>query len=313
MGKNAGMGVEFLDIDSEALAIIRAFVDTQLRQTSDTAPAPREATVVRRFTPATPLDTVVALPDGPMTQIVVGGLGFDFDVRLVNSGLRALSECIRQTPRLIVAGVELPGMGGLELLRIARERSTLSAVPFVIVGTRFDETARLAAFRAGADDVISWPVTDAELAGAHRPDSPARGHIGRPRRPQGPAGRDPPGQPGQSLQPPRDGSQSGYLLVVRDAETALLGFRNGQIVRADVRAEVQGKEKIFYLLDWTDGRFEFVSQDVGTGDEIETTTSHLLIEHAQLRDEAAAGRPDRGRLWARTVGFGCRRGGGFMG
>jgi hypothetical protein len=39
------------------------------------------------------------------------------------------------------------------------------------------------------------------------------------------------------------------------------------------------------ILDWSEGSFELVPGEVSLVDEIGERTSHLLLTHAQLRDE----------------------------
>jgi DNA-binding response OmpR family regulator len=230
----------------------------------------------------------VAIADSQVARAVVSSLGPMLHTpRIVGTGLRALSECIRRTPELLVAGVDLPGMRGLDLLRVLRERSTLARVPVVLVGTQLTDEERLTAFRAGADEVILWPVAEAELSARvdrvlARADSQGFGDRRALR-----------GELAQVslaslLSLLEMEHKTGYLLLVRDDETALLGLRQGRVVKADVRpAELVGRHKVLHVLDWSEGRFEFVAQEVGAGDEVDMSSTHLLLEHARLVDERA--------------------------
>ncbi len=287
MKKKTGMGVEFLDIDSAALRRVREFVDA--RALPHDVPTAGRSTKPRRA----PVDAVIAIDDFAVAQAIVKALGDGFiEPRVVRDGMRALSESIRRTPSLIVAAADLSGMPGSDLLRVIRERSTLSAVPFVLIvpAQQLTEASRLTAFRAGVDDVVSWPVAGVELR-ARVERILARGAstgLGDRRALRGELRDVSIASLLGLLEMER---KSGYLLMVREGETALVGLREGHIVRADVRApDLVGRDKVFYVLDWTEGRFEFISQDVGTGDEVGTPTTHLLLEHARLRDEQRAGR-----------------------
>jgi DNA-binding response OmpR family regulator len=73
-----------------------------------------------------------------------------------NDGLRAFYE---RQPDLVVLDLELPDADGLDVLATMR---ALSDVPILAL-TDDEEEGRVAALRAGADDCLSKPPTDAEL------------------------------------------------------------------------------------------------------------------------------------------------------
>jgi DNA-binding response OmpR family regulator len=73
-----------------------------------------------------------------------------------NDGLRAFYE---RQPDLVLLDIDLPDADGLDVLATIR---ALSDVP-VIALTGSDERERIEALRAGADDCVSRPASDAEL------------------------------------------------------------------------------------------------------------------------------------------------------
>lgn len=73
---------------------------------------------------------------------------------------------------MVVLDLDLPGIGGLEVLRTVR---AWSAVPIVVVAAGADPGARVAAFDAGADDYVAKPLDVLELE--------ARIGVGLQRRP----------------------------------------------------------------------------------------------------------------------------------
>lgn len=71
----------------------------------------------------------------------------------------ALLAALDEMPmRVLVAGLELPGMSGLELLHALRERG--QAVPTILLAGESDVATAVGAIRAGAVDFIQKPVID---------------------------------------------------------------------------------------------------------------------------------------------------------
>ena len=58
-----------------------------------------------------------------------------------------------------------------------------------------------------------------------------------------------------------------------------------------LRVEIEGsttrgsRDRLFDLLDWQRGQFEFVQEEVTDADEIKTPVASLLLDHAQQKDE----------------------------
>ena len=94
-----------------------------------------------------------------LLSLVFGRAGHQ--VRAAENGRRALALLQEQTADLIVSDVRMPDIGGIELLRAARE---LSPDVAVVMMTAFAtvETAR-EAFKLGADDFIQKPFDVDEL------------------------------------------------------------------------------------------------------------------------------------------------------
>lgn len=71
----------------------------------------------------------------------------------------ALLEALDDTPlRVLVTGLELPGMSGLDLLHALRDRGR--QVPTILLATESDVATAVGAIRAGAVDFIQRPVID---------------------------------------------------------------------------------------------------------------------------------------------------------
>jgi two-component system OmpR family response regulator len=91
--------------------------------------------------------------------------------------------------------------------------------------------------------------------------------------------------------------RSGVVTLQRAGGSGLLHVRDGRVVRASVegaRLPRAGREAIFELLSWTDGRFElWPGGQEPVADEVGESTTHLLLEAARRADEAAGGAVER--------------------
>lgn len=81
--------------------------------------------------------------------------------------------------------------------------------------------------------------------------------------------------------------KSGVLAVRNDAGTLWLTINAGRPWRASMTDGLshEGKAAVYCALEWKEGRFEFLDTEVEGDADMQTTFTHLLMEHAQLSDE----------------------------
>jgi DNA-binding response OmpR family regulator len=84
--------------------------------------------------------------------------------------------------------------------------------------------------------------------------------------------------------------KTGILLLEREAGTARLYLRKGRVIRADTDppARLSGVAAVYETLTWPRGTFDFLVGDVGGIDEIQASTTFLLMEGTRRLDEANA-------------------------
>jgi two-component system cell cycle response regulator len=82
---------------------------------------------------------------------------------LAASGVECLALAAAQQPDLILLDLQLPDLPGHEVLRRLRADPATRDILVVVLTAMTDSAVRLAAFAAGADDVISKPAGDAVL------------------------------------------------------------------------------------------------------------------------------------------------------
>jgi DNA-binding response OmpR family regulator len=85
-------------------------------------------------------------------------------VEIVTRGDAALQMLLASPPDLVLLDLNLPGISGLELCRILRERPDTAKVPIIMLTARVGENDRVNGLDHGADDYITKPFSLRELA-----------------------------------------------------------------------------------------------------------------------------------------------------
>jgi len=76
------------------------------------------------------------------------------------TGERGIVEIGTRKPELVILDLGLPGMDDIEVIRKVRE---WSAVPIIVLSARSQESNKIAALDAGADDYLTKPFSIGEL------------------------------------------------------------------------------------------------------------------------------------------------------
>jgi len=93
-----------------------------------------------------------------MLGIVLTGAGYEVD--LVGRGDEVMPLFAVQNPDLILLDVMLPGLNGVEVCKLIREKSM---VPIVMLSAKGDKQDVVAGLEAGADDYMVKPFDPSEL------------------------------------------------------------------------------------------------------------------------------------------------------
>ena len=78
-------------------------------------------------------------------------------------GEQALKAIQRDKPHLVVLDLMLPGLSGIELCKIIRERSDTAKLPILMLTAKAGEADRVVGLEMGADDYLSKPFSPREL------------------------------------------------------------------------------------------------------------------------------------------------------
>ena len=75
------------------------------------------------------------------------------------SGLEAIERLSLEPFQLMVLDLNMPDIGGIEVIEFVRGQENLRQLPIVVVTTRGDETSREHALAAGASRFMTKPFT----------------------------------------------------------------------------------------------------------------------------------------------------------
>jgi response regulator RpfG family c-di-GMP phosphodiesterase len=190
---------------------------------------------------------------------------------------------------VILSDVNMPVMDGWQFIRMVRSRPSIASVPVVFLTTLGGESERLKGYQLGVDDYISKPFDSQELKlRVARILSRSR------KRPATSAGRNAlrgdlsQVSLGSVLSFIQVERRTGLMLVLAEDRIASLHIRQGDVVQTDLPPgydHLEGIDRVFELLEWPAGRFEFSAVDIAVPDTLRVPTSYILMEHARRQDE----------------------------
>jgi phosphate regulon transcriptional regulator PhoB len=86
-----------------------------------------------------------------------------FKVLEAEDGEQALKIVQRDKPHLLILDLMLPGLSGIELCRILRDRTDTAKLPILMLTAKAGETDRVLGLEMGADDYLTKPFSPREL------------------------------------------------------------------------------------------------------------------------------------------------------
>jgi CheY-like chemotaxis protein len=270
---------------------------------------------------------VLVIDDDPWSQQVITSqlVQSGFRVDCAADGWEGLILAGRARPDLVVTEVHLPTVDAWALAEDMRGRAAWADLPFIFMADESPGLRPGKGFRPSRDQLLTKPFTIIDLHGAVEralgERASAAGYAGStkiivevPSSPNRIADADTlemPPPPSASwempgLEPVLRGTLTWFglssLLMVMELErmsglvtlsgpvgSGRLAVREGRVVRARVDGDggAHGPHAIFQMLQWSKGNFEFLAGEVTGDDQIERSTSFLLMEGARLADERA--------------------------
>jgi DNA-binding response OmpR family regulator len=273
LGRFPGIGIEFLDPARPDESLFSDTLDRLLERHAQRQPADELRIVVA--------DPETRLLERLSTALDVAG----FAVATATNGMEALGACLSRAPDVVLVERDMPVVDGFHVLQELGRHAQLAGVPVMMMSADATDLVRLQAFQLGAMDFIPKPFTALEVILRAR-----RWARARQRDPERVVLR---GTLGELGLPPlltmfEQERKSGQLSVTRDHYVAWIDFVEGKIVRARSSELDAGSHPVLMsVLDWKDGYFELAAgTPLQAQPELEASVTHLLLEHARLRDEA---------------------------
>ena len=245
-----------------------------------------------------------------MAATILGQAGYLVNVAADAQG--GIASAVKAPPRVILTAVTLPAVDGKPWWERLRSIIDGRVIPFVFLTGAPAVATDIRGFAHGVDECLSKPfrVEDLErivrTVVARAPEMGESGPVtiaGQP----AVATHAGPGRPSQwhrpllalrgvlgeiglpSLLTMLDMERkSGILVIDGEPGTARFFLRKGRIMRAEVDhpAPLSGALAVYSTLGWDEGHFELLIGDIGGVDEIQASTTFLLMEGARRADES---------------------------
>jgi DNA-binding response OmpR family regulator len=272
LGRFPGMGVMFRDpvrpADQQFTEAVKRLIDRH-----------KSAHV------AAELRIVVADPQTRLLERLSTALGnAGFSVATATNGMEAIGACLSRTPDVVLVERDMPVVDGLHVLQEMGRHAELASVPVMMMSSDATDLVRLQALQLGAMDYIPKPFTVLEVilrarrwARASQRDTERvvlRGTLAELGLPS-------------LLTMLEQERKTGQLSVTREHFVAWIDVVEGRVVRArSTELDGDSHQSLMGVLDWKDGYFELAHTSANVTAELESSVTHLLLEHARLRDEA---------------------------
>lgn len=78
-------------------------------------------------------------------------------------GQLGLKEAVAKQPQLILLDLMLPGMSGLEICRMLRQKPETRHIPIIMLTAKGEESDKILGLELGADDYVTKPFSPKEL------------------------------------------------------------------------------------------------------------------------------------------------------
>lgn len=268
LGRVAGIGIAFQSAFSPMDHLFQIAIERLVRE---------------RRTSARPAGLHVVIADRSVRVLERMSCALDeagCSVAIATTGMEVLAACLRRTPDVVLVERDLPVMDGLRVIQEMLADPGLAMIPVIVTSEHPADID--VAFEAGAMDFIAKPFTAAEVVARARrlPHTQAvvadrvalRGSLTDLELP--------------ALLTMFEQQRKTGRLVLFGAQTAWIDVIDGRIVGAGTSGQAAPAHAVILsLLDWTHGSFELViTRPEETG--LAYPITHLLLEHARIRDEA---------------------------
>jgi PAS domain S-box-containing protein len=101
--------------------------------------------------------------DATLRELLASTLADEYVVDIAGDGEQALRCILKARPEVIVTDILMPGIDGIELVRMLRSAPGTETIPILLTSGQAPEDIRIAGFELGADAYLAKPYTVREL------------------------------------------------------------------------------------------------------------------------------------------------------
>lgn len=223
---------------------------------------------------------LLALTDGEEIRKLSGYLsGTGYEVTVALDGADTLEKAVLEPPSIIISGLELPSVSGEKVFKILRRNKPTSKIPFIFLS---DTIADLNGFRTGVDSFLSRPLDIHEVDARIRNALLQKDNIlGGSKVIEGTLVHM---SLADILQFLHMNKKEGELRVTNAAMHGVVHVKDGDVYNASLDG-VDREKALYRILQWDDGKFEFMPKNVSVKKNIRPSFSNLLMEGMRQIDE----------------------------
>ena len=128
-------------------------------ESQKSATAPKPSPIGSAYIDCVSAEQILVVDDDPaVTSLLRRGLTYEgYQVRVAESGVKALEAARDQPPSLVILDIMMPGLDGLEVCR--RLRAADSHLPILLLTARDSPSDQVHGLDTGADDYVTKPFT----------------------------------------------------------------------------------------------------------------------------------------------------------
>lgn len=243
------------------------------------------------------LRRILVVDDDPLVcELVSRALGDAYQITLAEHGKQALALLDDKEYDMMILDIIMPEMDGWETLRLVRAEPKTAFMPVMFLTGRGGHEEKVKGFRLGADDYLEKPFLGEELRlrvsrMLDRVDQMIRPDEGELTEDNGFQGSLKEFGVAPVLTLLSMENKTGFLHLDKAGKHLILFLRDGQIVRGRTRGNLDATsyQTVYRALSWKRGNFHFVNGLVDGEDELNQSTSQLLLDVARAMDESKSG------------------------
>lgn len=105
--------------------------------------------------------TILVIDDSDVTRNALKSFLLEYDMEVVtcNDGLEGIQKALEHKPKLIFLDIFMPNLDGLRMLKVIKVMDDLKHIPVIIISGHTDRKNVIEALEAGADRIISKPLS----------------------------------------------------------------------------------------------------------------------------------------------------------